>query len=242
MTKNRLQTAPSTTAAVASAPKVRVLVADADDDTRSLYRTWFEIEGCEVVEATDGREALIAALTEPPSLVVTEIRLPFIDGYALCEILRRDRATTAVPILVITGEARVVESSRARGAGASVVLVKPTTCERLLAESRRLLDDGSAQPADGVDAPPAVTVKPQRRGRAALNKVLPRVSTRTPPRTPPLMICPSCDRRLVYKHSHVGGVSERNSEQWDWYECPGPCGTFEYRHRTRRLQAARTIS
>jgi len=41
---------------------------------------------------------------------------------------------------------------------------------------------------------------------------------------------------LKYLHSHIGGVSARHSEQWDYFECPGACGTFQYRERTRRLR------
>src|SRR5205085_4103995 len=105
------------------------------------YRQSFSLEGCDVVEAADGRDALTKALVEPPTLVVTEIRLPFVDGYALCEILRRDRATADVPILVITSDARTLAIDRARTAGADAVLVKPTTPEQMLIEMRRLVAD-----------------------------------------------------------------------------------------------------
>ena len=71
-----------------------------------MYREFFQLSGCEVVEAIDGREALAEALARPPALVIAEIRLPFIDGYALCEILRRDHATARIPILVVTSEGR----------------------------------------------------------------------------------------------------------------------------------------
>jgi len=50
------------------------------------------------------------------------------------------------------------------------------------------------------------------------------------------LVCPNCDRALQYVRSHVGGVSARLSEQWDYYTCHGACGTFQYRQRTRRLR------
>src|SRR5579871_3030867 len=68
----------------------RVLVAEPDADTRALYRTALSLAGCDVSVALDGREALTTALVQPPTLIVSELRLPLIDGYALCEILRRD--------------------------------------------------------------------------------------------------------------------------------------------------------
>jgi CheY-like chemotaxis protein len=68
----------------------RVLLADADDATRSMYRAAFTPAGYDVVEASEGREALATALTRLPTVVVTEIWLPLIDGSALFEILRAD--------------------------------------------------------------------------------------------------------------------------------------------------------
>jgi chemotaxis family two-component system response regulator PixH len=126
-------------AAGPSAATTRILIADADPDTRELYRLLFERIGCDVVEAADGRIALSEVLVRPPTLVVTEIRLPFVDGPAFCEILRRDRTTSRVPILVVTSETRPIEVDRARSAGADVVLVKPTDVEQILDEVRRLV-------------------------------------------------------------------------------------------------------
>ncbi len=50
------------------------------------------------------------------------------------------------------------------------------------------------------------------------------------------MTCPRCDRPLLYEKSHVGGVNARELEQWDYFECPQGCGTFQYRQRTRKLR------
>jgi hypothetical protein len=63
-----------------------------------------------------------------------------------------------------------------------------------------------------------------------------RHDTTAPPLTPPVLVCPSCDQPLMYQRSHVGGVSARHQEQWDYYECVAGCGSFQYRQRTRRLR------
>src|SRR5262249_24596716 len=63
-----------------------------------------------------------------------------------------------------------------------------------------------------------------------------RFETTTPAERPPGLICPQCDTPLTYQRSHIGGVSERHSEQWDYYECPEGCGTFQYRQRTRKIR------
>jgi CheY-like chemotaxis protein len=120
--------------------KTVVLVVEPDHDIRGRYRESFERHGCEVMEAFDGRDALALALTRPPTLVVTETTLPFVDGYALCEILRRDQATTQVPILVVTSDPRDAEWRRALRSGASAVLVKPTSADEVWTATQRLIE------------------------------------------------------------------------------------------------------
>jgi CheY-like chemotaxis protein len=234
MPQERYQTRPAADPPAAAA-RARILVVEPDDDTRALYREWFQHHGCEIVEATDGRDALTEALIRPPALVISEIRLPFIDGTALCEILRRDPATKCVPILVVTSETRTAELTRARIAGANAILLKPATPEYILDESQRLLRVAEGSPDDETRMAD-VDVTPPPTGQRRRSKSLARLSTTTPPLAPPTAICPSCDRRLTYWHSHVGGVNKRQLEQWDWFVCSTACGTFEYRHRTRSLR------
>ena len=125
---------------------VRILIADVDEDTRDLYRESLRSTGCDVVDAADGRAALVSALTHRPSLVITETRLPIFDGFELCEVLRRDWQTSSVPILVVTGEARKSELDRARKAGADSVLIKPVTPDALLVEVQRLIGEPPPKP------------------------------------------------------------------------------------------------
>src|SRR5258706_309971 len=121
----------------------RILIADQDADTRLLYRDGL-FRGEDVVEATDGRDALAKAFVHVPSLVLTELRLPFVDGVELCDILRRDVLTRFVPILVVTGDVRPAALERAQQAGADAVLVKPTSLELIRVEVRRLLEKSAA--------------------------------------------------------------------------------------------------
>jgi two-component system, chemotaxis family, chemotaxis protein CheY len=118
----------------------RVLVADSDDDHRAFYRESLTIAGWDVLEAVDGLGALVQLLTTRTSLLFTELRLPNIDGVSLCEVLRRDPMTCAVPILVLTDETRATELTRATQAGADAVFIKPSTPDLIVNEIRRLLD------------------------------------------------------------------------------------------------------
>jgi len=230
-------------ALASSLPPAVVLIADADAETRALYRDAFARAGCDVVEAADGRDALAKAFPTPPSLVVTELTLPFVNGYALCDLLRRDPLTAGVPILVVTG-AQSVE--RAEGIGVDALLIKPTAPDSLVREARRLLatpralysasslarGHSTAHEEQSVDR-----LAPSRTQRGvSYAKAHQRFTTTSPPKSPPALSCPSCDRALKYEKSHVGGVSDRHPEQWDYFVCPSRCGVFQYRQRTRRVR------
>jgi CheY-like chemotaxis protein len=207
-----------------------VLVVDGDADNRELYRDSFTLEGWKVTEACDGREALVQALTCRPSVVVTELRLPLIDGVALCEILRKDRITDSVPILVVTSETRAVELARAERAGANAVLIKPSTPDLILAEMKRLV-----QTASNIAAQTPTPRLPTPSGRRSLVRAHRRLFTTTPDEPPAQLSCPICTQPLRYQETYIGGVSSRHPERWDYYDC-SRCGGFQYRHRTRKLR------
>lgn len=216
-------------------PPRRVLVADPDADARDLYCTALRIQGCETFEAADGRDALTKALVRPPSVVVTELRLPLIDGAGLCEILRKDRSTATVPIVVVTGETRPTELERARRAGADLLLAKPTLAETLLVELDRLIGSGGQREAAHRAADRSTPQPAMSERRRPMAKAHSRFVTSAPPSAPPSLTCPSCDAVLKYEQSYIGGVSVRHPEQWDYFTCDR-CGLFQYRHRTRKLR------
>jgi len=208
--------------------ETRVLIADGDADNRELYRESFTLSGWHTAEASDGREALIQALIVKPRIVVTELRLPIIDGVSLCEILRRDRATAGVLIVVVTSEMRAAELARAERAGADSVLVKPSAPDRVVSEMQRLIGAPATH-----RAAPALPVPGAR--RTALVNAHNRHWT-TKPDVPPISLtCPMCGQALHYQDTFIGGVSSHHAERWDYYGCVR-CGQFQYRVRTRKLR------
>src|SRR5437867_7947044 len=116
------------------------LLVDRDDDTRSMYSEYLKQAHCNTDEAADGRDALAKAIALRPDVIVTETWLPGIDGFELCEILRRDALTRSIPIIVVTADGYGSSAERARTAGADVVLIKPCLPERLLDEIRRVIE------------------------------------------------------------------------------------------------------
>jgi CheY-like chemotaxis protein len=226
-----------------------VLLVEPDADARALYGEFLRHAPCEIEEAEDGREALAKAITRHPHIIVTETRLPGISGYDLCRLLREDVLTRDIPIVVLTGDA-LAANARMTAAAADVVLLKPclpeqlaTTIKQLMGQSRDLrARSAAARATAGSPRQPANAVLERAQTvmnrRVTLSRAYNRYDTTQPPLAPPPLVCPSCDLPLRYVKSHIGGVSERCREQWDYFECGEGCGTFEYRQRTRRLRRA----
>ncbi|OLC82344.1 MAG: hypothetical protein AUH72_06995 [Acidobacteria bacterium 13_1_40CM_4_65_8] len=178
---------------------------------------------------------------------MTETRLPGIDGFELCTLLRRDDATRTIPIVVVTGDAFETDVRRAQEAGADAVLIKPCLPEMLLKEIHRVLDLSAALrerarvTREKLHTQLARSETLLQRTRENIRRTMlirahDRRDTTAPPLAPPALVCPACDQALRYQRSHIGGVSERHSEQWDYYECSTACGTYQYRQRTRKLR------
>jgi DNA-binding response OmpR family regulator len=114
----------------------RILVVDDDDDIRGLVRTLLERVGHDVVDAPDGRAGLRELYRGSPDLVILDVAMPVLDGWATLE---RIREVSDVPVLMLT--ARDAEPDRVRGlkGGADDYVVKPFGRQELVARVDVLL-------------------------------------------------------------------------------------------------------
>ena len=103
----------------------RVLVVDDDPASRMLCSINLQFEGVVVLEAADGRQGLEQARSEYPDLVVTDVRMPGLDGFQLAEALRRDKRTRQIPLIFMSAETEPANAARARELGALAYLTKP---------------------------------------------------------------------------------------------------------------------
>jgi CheY-like chemotaxis protein len=83
------------------------------------------VEGLHVLEAEDGLEGLEQARCERPDLVLTDVKMPGLDGFQLAERLRRDERTRRIPLIFLSGEAGQENAERARTLGTVAYLTKP---------------------------------------------------------------------------------------------------------------------
>jgi len=122
--------------------KRRILVIDDDADIRELVRTLLERAGHEVVEAEDGRAGLKALYAAPADLVILDVTMPELDGWATLE---RIRDVSEVPVLMLTARADELERVRGLTGGADDYVAKPFGRQELVARVQALLRRSGAQ-------------------------------------------------------------------------------------------------
>jgi DNA-binding response OmpR family regulator len=122
-------------------PRTRplVLVADDDRDIRQLVAFRLERADYEVLEATDGEEAVRLVTELLPDLAVLDLMMPKLNGYEVTQAIRIHEETKRIPVILLT--ARVQDADVARGfeAGADDYLRKPFSPQELLARVQAIL-------------------------------------------------------------------------------------------------------
>jgi DNA-binding response OmpR family regulator len=128
--------APSQPGSSDLARRAVILCVERDPHVRELEAYFLSEAGFEVTFAADGVEALELARKLRPSIVITEILVPKLDGLALCRQLKADVATSGTAVLVFS---LLAAEGRAHDAGADAFLGKPLAAQRLTDTVRRLL-------------------------------------------------------------------------------------------------------
>jgi DNA-binding response OmpR family regulator len=125
----------------------RILIVEDDPDIADLVAHYLDKAGFMTEHVTSGRDALTAIAAKPPELLVLDLMLPQVDGLEICRIVRSDKKTAAVPIIMLT--ARAEESERIVGLelGADDYLAKPFSPNELVARVRALLRRAHRGPA-----------------------------------------------------------------------------------------------
>ena len=115
-----------------------------DADLVELLRFNLKNAGFAIGTAGDGVEALKKARAAAPDLILLDLMLPELDGFAVCEILRHDPATAAVPIIMLTAVSGEMARVAGLEAGASDYMTKPFSPRELIARVEAILGRRSA--------------------------------------------------------------------------------------------------
>jgi DNA-binding response OmpR family regulator len=122
---------------------MKILIADDSDTMRAMLGARLRADGYDVIEAGDGEQALTAARTGGPDLLILDNVMPKLDGLAVVRALRADPATRAVPILMLTGKAGEDDREDGLRLGVDDYLSKPVSPRELSARVTRTLTRGA---------------------------------------------------------------------------------------------------
>jgi len=119
--------------------KSKILVVDDEPDAVELVEFNLRGAGFDVITAGNGDEALKKARTFAPDLILLDLMLPEVDGLEVCKILRRDPATSAVPIIMLTAKAAELDRVLGLELGADDYVTKPFSPRELVLRVKNLL-------------------------------------------------------------------------------------------------------
>jgi len=120
-----------------------ILFVDDDALLRRLVRDMLEQEGYKVSVASSGDEGLATARGQPPDLILVDVMMPGMDGFEMCQEIRRDHRLYAVPVVMLTAMKNPDLDERATAAGADMCLGKPFQPTSLLNAVTLALQDAT---------------------------------------------------------------------------------------------------
>ena len=116
---------------------LKVLIIDDSRTIRRSAETLLGKEGCDVITAVDGFEALSKIADHRPDIIFIDIMMPRLDGYQTCALVKNNADFQATPVVMLSSKDGLFDRARGRIAGAEEYLTKPFTRDELLGAIRQ---------------------------------------------------------------------------------------------------------
>lgn len=117
----------------------KILAVDDEPDVLLIVKTGLEMEGYNVVTASDGEQALASAREEKPDLILLDVMMPKLDGFEVLAKLKEDEATATIPVIMLTGLSDRTKIQKALNSGIQCYVVKPFDFDDLMTKVRAAL-------------------------------------------------------------------------------------------------------
>ncbi len=117
----------------------KILVAEDERDIRDLIGFTLRFAGFEVLLADNGIEAIEKAPLEQPDLIILDVRMPKMTGYEACRQLKKNPATSAIPIVFLSAKGQEGEIKQGLASGALEYIVKPFAPDELVNQVKDIL-------------------------------------------------------------------------------------------------------
>ncbi len=118
----------------------KILVAEDEPDIRGLIRYSLEFAGFQVLEASNGEDALELATEHLPDLILLDVRMPRMDGYDACRELKDQDATKHIPVVFLSARGQEAEIKQGLKLGAEEYILKPFAPDELYRRVKAILE------------------------------------------------------------------------------------------------------
>src|SRR5436853_616009 len=122
-----------------------VLVVEDSQTFRKIVEMTLQREDIRVITAGDGLSALTSVADEMPAVILLDIQLPHMDGYHICQIIRKNLQFRHIPIIMLSGKDGLFDKMRGRLAGSTEYLTKPFDSTELIQTVKKHLADWPAK-------------------------------------------------------------------------------------------------
>ena len=109
-----------------------ILIVEDDPKILKLTRDMLQVSGYITIEATDGKQGVELARARKPDLILMDIMMPEMDGYTACDAIKTDKATSEIPVVMLTAMGYELNKKLAEKLGADGYITKPFTRQELL--------------------------------------------------------------------------------------------------------------
>jgi DNA-binding response OmpR family regulator len=117
----------------------KILIAEDERDIRDLITFTLRFAGYEVVAASNGEEAVTLALQEVPDLIISDVRMPRMNGYEACEKIKAEEKTKHIPVIFLSAKGQETEIQTGMDVGAQEYLLKPFAPDQLTSRIQAVL-------------------------------------------------------------------------------------------------------
>ncbi|MCD4751539.1 MAG: response regulator [Anaerolineaceae bacterium] len=122
---------------------VKILVIEDEKDIRQLLIYTLQYAGFTVISGRDGDEAVRLADEEMPDVILMDVRMPCLDGYEACKMIKANEKTAHIPVMFLSAKGQDTEIDKGFKAGASDYLLKPFTPTELIERVKLTLEENS---------------------------------------------------------------------------------------------------
>jgi len=126
--------------------RLKIMVVDDSKTIRRTAETLLKKEGCEVVTAEDGFDALAKIADNRPDIIFVDIMMPRLDGYQTCALIKNNSEFRHTPVVMLSSKDGLFDKAKGRIVGSDHYLTKPFSRSELLAAIEANIDSVRAEP------------------------------------------------------------------------------------------------